>query len=325
VNKSLSPRKKVIKEILRLFIAYAIAALAAAGALAQEQLEPYPPPPNPAPAATAAVPSPVPVPVPAPNAAPAPPAPAVAPPLPGIAESHLAPGDQLKITVFQNPDLTLETRVEDNGTISYPLVGAVVVNGLSPAAVERRIEQLLHDGGFILAPHVTVTVLQVRGSQVTVLGQVTKPGRFPLDATDTRITDFIALAGGVAPTGADTVVLTGTRQGKPYRREIDLQALAASGESEDNVRLQAGDMLFVNRAPTFYIYGEVQKPGVYRLERGMTVMQALATGGGLTPKGTQRGLTIHRRAKDGPAQVVEPKLDDFVTADDVIYVKEGLF
>ncbi len=321
----------MIHSTLRPLFVLAFMVLGTGASLAQEQLEPYPPPPAPAPAVVAAPPS---VPVPAPVAAP-PPAPAAivpaptppsaAAPLPGAPQSQLAPGDQLKITVFQNPDLSLETRVEENGTISYPLIGAVPVNGLSPSAVEKRIEQSLHDGGFIIAPHVTVTVLQVRGSQVTVLGQVAKPGRFPLDATDSRITDFIALAGGVGPMGADTVVLTGVRNGKPLRREIDLQELAASGDSGNNLRLQAGDMLFVNRAPTFYIYGEVQKPGVYRLERGMTVMQALATGGGLTPKGTQRGLAVHRRGKDGAVQVVEPKLDDFVLADDVIYIKESLF
>jgi polysaccharide export outer membrane protein len=307
----------------------AVLAIGAAPARAQETLEPYPPPAKPAPAPAAIVPPAAPpvAPAPAVSAAPAM-APAVvpvAPTLPGGVETHLAPGDQLKITVFQNPDLTLETRVEENGTISYPLIGAVPVNGLSPGAAEKRIEQLLHDGGFIVAPHVTVAVVQVRGSQVTVLGQVVKPGRFPLDATDTKITDFIALAGGVAPTGADTVVLTGIRDGKPIRREIDLQELAASGDSANNLRLVAGDMLFVNRAPTFYIYGEVQKPGVYRLERGMTVMQALATGGGLTPKGTQRGLAIHRRGKDGAVQIVEPKLDDAIAPDDVITIKESIF
>jgi polysaccharide export outer membrane protein len=310
----------------------AVLAVGAAPARAQEALEPYPPPAKPAPAPATIVPPAAPVVAPAPAMSPAPAmapaAPAVAPvapTLPGGVETHLAPGDQLKITVFQNPDLTLETRVEENGTISYPLIGAVPVNGLSPGAVEKRIEQLLHDGGFIVAPHVTVAVVQVRGSQVTVLGQVVKPGRFPLDETDTKITDFIALAGGVAPTGADAVVLTGIRNGKPIRREIDLQELAASGDSANNLRLSAGDMLFVNRAPTFYIYGEVQKPGAYRLEKGMTVMQALATGGGLTPKGTQRGLAIHRRGKDGAVQVVEPKLDDAIAPDDVITIKESIF
>ena len=84
-------------------------------------------------------------------------------------------------------------------------------------------------------------------------------------------------------------------------------------------------MLYVNRAPICYIYGELQKPGAFRVERGMTVMQALATGGGLTPKGTQRGLTIHRRGSDGRIEVIEPKLDDPVLADDVLYVRESIF
>ena len=241
------------------------------------------------------------------------------------AETRIAAGDLLKITVFQNPDLTLETHVEENGTISYPLIGAVPVAGLSLGAVEKRIEQMLRDGGFMVAPHVTVAMVQVRGSQVTVLGQVSKPGRFPLDSTDSRITDFIALAGGIAPTGSDIVVLTGTRNGQPIRREIDLQELAATGDSAANLHLQAGDMLYVNRAPTFYIYGEVLKPGAFRVERGMSVMQALATGGGLTPKGTQRGLTIHRLDKNGAKKVLDAKLDDPVLPDDVIYVKESLF
>lgn len=248
-------------------------------------------------------------------------------PVPGatVVETQIAPGDVIRISVFQSPDLTLETRVDENGTISYPLIGAVPVSGLTLGAAEKRIAQLLHDGGFIVAPHVTIVMVQVRGSQVTVLGQVARPGRFPLDSTDSRLTDMIALAGGIAATGADVVVLTGTRDGKPIRREINLLSLAAGGDVEGNVRLQAGDMLFVNRAPSFYIYGEVQRPGVFRLERGMTVMQALATGGGLTPRGTQRGITIHRRAADGAIQVIEPKLDDSILADDVLYVRESIF
>ena len=238
---------------------------------------------------------------------------------------RIAPGDMIRVSVYQSPDLTLETRVDEAGTISFPLVGAVAVGGSSVGAAEEKIAKLLRDGGFMVSPHVTIAVLQVRGSQVTVLGQVAKPGRFPLDSTDARITDLLALAGGVSPTGSDVVVLTGTRNGKPIRREIDLQNLAAEGDASGNVRLEAGDMIYVNRAPTFFIYGEVQKPGSYRLERGMTVLQALATGGGLTPKGTQRGLTIHRRRADGSMQVIEPKLDDALEINDVLNIRESLF
>jgi polysaccharide export outer membrane protein len=254
------------------------------------------------------------------------PAPATAAPATAeTAEYRLAPGDLIRITVYQSPDLTLETRVDETGSVSYPLIGAVTLGGLSVAAAEETVARKLRDGGFMVAPHVTIAVLQVRGSQVTVLGQVARPGKFPLDSTDSRLTDLIALAGGVTPAGSDIVVLTGTRDGKPVRREIDLQGLAAQGDPAGNIRLQAGDMLYVDRAPIFYIYGEVQKPGSYRLERGMTVMQAVATGGGLTPKGTQRGLTIHRRGADGAVQVVEPHLDDPIRPDDVVTIRESLF
>ena len=257
------------------------------------------------------------------------PAPADAPALVAagapMAGNLIAPGDALRISVFQNPDLTLETRVDGDGTISYPLIGRVEVAGLDIAAAEQRIAKMLRDGGYINAPHVTIVMVEVRGSLVTVLGMVAKPGRFPIDATDNKLTDAIALAGGIAPGGSDLVVLTGTRNGKPIRREIDLEGLATGGDAGEDLRLQAGDMVYVNRAPNFFIYGEVQRPGAFRLERGMTVVQALATGGGLTPKGTQRGLTIHRRGANGVIAVIEPAMDDPVRADDVIYVKESLF
>jgi len=243
----------------------------------------------------------------------------------GVQEYLIVPGDVLRITVYQNADLTQEARVAEDGTISFPLIGGVAVAGLSVGAVEKRIAQMLRDGKFIVAPHVTVALLQERGNQVTVLGMVGKPGRYPIDSTDDKLTDILAAAGGIAATGADVVVLTGVRNGQPVRIEINLQELAASGDPARDVHLKAGDLLFVGRAPSFYIYGEVQKPGSYRIERGMTVMQALATGGGLTPKGTQRGLNIHRRGADGSVKIVEPNLDDPILPDDVLYIKESLF
>lgn len=258
-------------------------------------------------------------------AAPAAAAPPAATAPSGIQEYLLAPGDLIRVSVFQSPELTLETRVDANGTISFPLIGSVPLSGSSIGAAEQRIAKMLRDGGFMVAPHVTVVVVQVRGNQVTVLGQVSKPGRFPLDSTDSRLTDMIALAGGITPTGSDVVVLTGVREGKAVRREIDIQSLATAGTPASDIQLQAGDILYVNRAPIFYIYGEVQKPGAFRVERGMTVMQALATSGGLTPKGTQRGLTIHRRGVDGSVVVIEPKLDDPILVDDVLYIRESIF
>ena len=86
-----------------------------------------------------------------------------------------------------------------------------------------------------------------------------------------------------------------------------------------------GDTVFVNHQPMFYIYGQVQKAGQYRLERNMTVMQALAVGGGITTKGTRRGIVLHRRDAHGKVNEIEVSLDDDVKDSDVIYVKESLF
>ena len=196
------------------------------------------------------------------------------------AEYLIGPGDVLRISVFQNPDLTLETRVGEDGTISYPLIGTVKIGGGTIPAAEHHIAQLLRDGGFVLKPQVSILLVTVRGSQVSVLGQVNRPGRYPIETANMRIADALATAGGVAATGADTVIFVGMRDGKPSRQVIDLENLFGNADLGRDLLMRGGDMLYVQRAPVFYIYGEVQRPGSYRLERDMTVMQALAAGGG---------------------------------------------
>jgi polysaccharide export outer membrane protein len=240
-------------------------------------------------------------------------------------EYRLGPGDGVKISVFQNPDLGLETRVSDTGAISYPLVGSVQIGGLTVAAAERAIADGLKKGGFVLQPQVTLVIQQVRGAQVAVLGQVARPGRYPLESTAMKVTDVLALAGGTAPQGADRVILTGVRNGRRVRAEIDVADLFVAWTPEKDVAVMAGDTLYVHRAPQFYVYGEVQRAGAYRVERQMTVLQALALGGGLSPRGTERGIRIHRRGEDGAVRVTNPQLNDPVQPDDVIVVREALF
>jgi len=243
----------------------------------------------------------------------------------GEREYILGPGDIVRITVFQSPDLTTEARVSENGTLTFPMIGTVTVGGLSISAAEKEIATRLREGGFVRQPQVNMLPLQVRGNQVSVLGQVNRPGRYPLETANLRLTDIVATAGGIAQTGADTVVFIGTRGGKLIRREIDVPALFLSGDMTRDLPLADGDLVYVHRAPMFYIYGEVNRPGVFRLERNMSVMQGLASGGGTTPRGTTRGLRIHRRDASGKLKVVEPNLDDLLQVDDVIYVKESLF
>jgi polysaccharide export outer membrane protein len=81
----------------------------------------------------------------------------------------------------------------------------------------------------------------------------------------------------------------------------------------------------VDRQPVVYIYGEVQRPGPMRLEREMTLLQALATGGGLTARGTERGVRVHRKDTGGAVMVLEPTMTDKLREGDVVFVRESLF
>jgi polysaccharide export outer membrane protein len=237
----------------------------------------------------------------------------------------LGEGDSVRITVFQNPDLTTETRISERGTITFPLVGEISLAGLTPVGAEARIAEHLIRGKFVLKPQVSLNVVRVRSRQVSILGQVARPGRYPLDDTSSNLTDILALAGGVSPTGDDNVTVMIRRNGKTSKLEINVPSMYRTGDLSRNLELQNGDTIFVQRAPVFYIYGEVQRAGVYRLEPVMTVMQALSVGGGVTPRGTDRGLKIRRKTADGKFQAIDAHLTDPVQPDDVIYVRESLF
>lgn len=237
---------------------------------------------------------------------------------------QLGPGDMLKISVYGNPDLAVETRVNDVGIISYPLVGEIKVGGLSPNAAEKKIAGLLESGGFIRKPHVNLIVTMMQSQQLSVLGQVNKPGRFPIDGKRS-LTDVLAMAGGLNANAADKVTLIRTRDGKTSKDSIDLLAIVRSTDAANNPQLFAGDVIYVERAPRFYIYGEVQRPGSYRLENDMNVLQALSVGGGLSNRGTERGVRVKRRDTNGVLQILDVKQGDMVQIDDVIYVKESFF
>ena len=242
-----------------------------------------------------------------------------------VSEYRLGPGDVVRISVYQSPDLTLETRVGEAGTISYPLVGSVRIGGLGVTQAEKTIADALRTGNFLKAPQVSLMVVQVRANQVSVLGQVLKPGRFPIETADMRISDLLATAGGIAAGGADIITIVGTRNGQPFRKELDVQSVIRSERRADDLFVQNGDVLYVDRAPVIYIYGEVQRPGTLRLDRGMTLMQVLAASGGITQRGTEKGLRVHRKSPDGKTQVLQPTMDDQLRADDVVYVRESLF
>jgi polysaccharide biosynthesis/export protein len=241
------------------------------------------------------------------------------------ADYPLGPGDVVRITVFQIPDLTTETRVSEQGYISFPLIGNLPVKGVPALALERAIEQKLRDGGFVKKPQVTVVITQFKSIQVSVLGQVNKPGKYSLEQTKSRLSEVLAMAGGMTPLGGDVVTVVTQESGTEKRIQVDVHELLQMGDSTRDIALKNGDVVYVSHYPVYYIYGEVNRPGQYRVERDMTVQQALAVGGGPTPRGTQRGMELTRKDAAGKpvTRVADPA--ELVQSGDVLFIKESVF
>ena len=241
----------------------------------------------------------------------------------------LAAGDAIRILVFQNPDLTLDTRVSEGGTITYPLIGSIQIGGKPIAEAERAIAASLKSGGFVQQPQVNIVLLQVRGNQVSVLGAVNRPGRYPLETFNTRLSEMLANAGGIGSGvnggGDDKVIIVGTRNGSPFRKEIDVPNMFLHDQPQDDIIVQAGDVIYVPDAPQYYIYGEAQRPGSFPIKRGMSVRQAVALAGGPSLRGTERGMKLYRRNTNGELETIRTKPTDLVQPDDVIFVTESLF
>jgi polysaccharide export outer membrane protein len=254
-----------------------------------------------------------------------------APAAPGAAQDRgpgpllqLGPGDTLAIQVYGQPDMSSTVYVGDDGSVAVPLAGSVPVSGLSPAQAGARIEAALKNGHILVDPHVTVTVTQTRSQRVSVLGQVGTPGRYAIES-NTSIFDLLAQAGGVTATGSDVIYIIRQENGKENRYPVDLKGLASGAGAIPTIALKGGDSVFVPKAEQFSIFGEVQTPGRYRVEPGMTVIEAIAKAGGVTLRGSARRVDIKRKLPDGSYSTVKAKFGDLVQPEDVIQVKESIF
>ena len=234
---------------------------------------------------------------------------------------RLGAGDLLKIVVFDHDELSVDARISQTGNITFPLVGQVPVAGLSTRDAELLLAQHLTDGGFVKRPQVSVLVSEYQSQKVSVMGQVTKAGQYPLDASK-KVLDVLAMAGGVLnDTAAEDATLV---RADGSRAAIDLQKLF-DGDPTMNLGVHDGDTVFVRHAPQFYIYGEVQHPGEYRLARNTTISQAISIGGGFTPRGTQRGAIVKRLDAQGKERKYPVRDEDLLEPNDVLLIKASLF
>ena len=184
---------------------------------------------------------------------------------------------------------------------------------MSQQEAASQIAAKLKKGQFLKNPQVSVAVVTLRSRQVSVLGLVVRPGVYPLEAASVKMPQIIAAAGGIAAGGAETVTVI--RAGKPVR----VESLSKDFE------LQGGDTVYVDRAPQFYIYGEVVRSGSYPVTEGMNIMQALALGGGITPRGSESRIKLRRAGADGKVAEYDAKPTERVQPNDVIFVRESIF
>lgn len=239
----------------------------------------------------------------------------------------LGPGDEVTLHVFGQSNMDTTTYIADDGTIQVPLAGPVHVAGLSPAAASHAIETALKKGQFLVDPHVSITIMKSSSQEVSVLGQVSRPGMFPIQS-NTTLLDLLAQAGGETSQGADTVFILRTGpDGVIHRLPVNLAGLAEAGTAPEaaQITLRGGDKVFVPRAPEIFVMGDVHTPGKFKLTQGMTVLEAVAHAGGITEMGSTHRILIRRPQPDGKYRAISARLTDPVAAGDIVTVRERIF
>jgi polysaccharide export outer membrane protein len=231
---------------------------------------------------------------------------------------QIGPGDILSVMVYRAPDYTSVVEVGADGTIPLGSVGNVRVSGMTAPEAGAEIARRLRAADIFKAPVVNVLVQTYRSRTVSVLGNVTKPGEYPLERGQLGISDVLARAGAVLGAGGGTIELI--RNGAE-KRTIPAQDVLLG---RSNVVLQPSDTLIVNDAATFYISGEVQKGGSYPIEPNLTVGRAIAIAGGLTPRGSSGRVKVTRN-ENATDRTFKAKSGEPVKPRDLIVVGSRIF
>ncbi|MFZ6870995.1 polysaccharide biosynthesis/export family protein [Undibacterium sp. Di27W] len=238
-------------------------------------------------------------------------------------------GDQLLITVFGQPDLTADVTIGESGVITLPLVGTVEVKGRTATEIAATFAKKLEQGQYIKNPRVSIKVIQQLSRTFSVLGEVLRPGRYPLQG-QISILEALGLAGGVSQKAEKNLRILRREPGKPASElqeyaSIKLELDASKLAPELAQKIQANDVLFVPQLKNFYVYGEVRRPGIYPMEEDLNVMRVLSIGGGITDRGSVRRIIIHRKTESGELREISAGITDKVMPGDVVFINERIF
>jgi polysaccharide export outer membrane protein len=244
----------------------------------------------------------------------------------------IGPQDVLLINLYDQDALSGKYTVEADGTFGFPLVGRVVAGGLTLRAFETQLKKQLADGYF-KDPQLSVAVEQYKSQRVFVMGEVRQPGPVVLTGGMTLI-EALAHAGSTVSTASGEVAVVRGQQGgagpvlpeqeaatEIFRASIrDLE----SGALSQNIKLRDGDTIFVSRAQSVYVFGEVRNPGAYSIQKNTTVLQALSLAGGVSEHGAMNRIQVVRIEK-GSKREIKVKLTDIVRPEDTIIVPQRFF
>jgi polysaccharide biosynthesis/export protein len=245
------------------------------------------------------------------------PPPAVATEQISLADGYvLGTGDTVEIAVLGRDDFRSRVQIQVDGTIQLPFIGDIPAINRTVLQLRNEIRAALIAGQYFNEPAVSVTVVSYASRYVTVLGEVATPGIVAIDRSY-RLSEIMARIGGLRPSAADVITLVRV-SGEALK--LDMVAVATGDVSQD-VIINPGDRIFVAQAPQFYIYGEVNGPGAYKLERNMSLRMALARGGGVTAQGTEKRVKVIR---DG-VELPKTDLNAPVQPNDTIRVGQRIF
>ncbi len=246
----------------------------------------------------------------------------------GGAIASVGPGDTLYLTVYGQPELAAQVTIDVQGRIVVPFLGEMAVGGEAPSAIAKRIADSLRQRGYLNDPQVAIEVIRVRSRMASILGYVSKPGRYPIEGSLTLL-ELVAQAGGLKD-GADDVAVVLRKDlqapGGQRRLERTIGNRYLPSRPIEDLELRAGDVVYVSQAKVFYIYGEVTRAGAYPMEPELNVMRALSLAGGLTQRASERRISVSRPdPQTGEQRKHRVNLDDPVSPGDVIYVDERFF
>jgi polysaccharide export outer membrane protein len=242
------------------------------------------------------------------------------------ASLRLEAGDLVEVGVYNVPELTTKARVSSKGEIYLPLIDYVHVADLTAEEAEGLIQKRLADGGFVKNPHVTLFVDQYASEGASVLGEVAKPGVYPVPG-EQRLLDLISAAGGFTEKAGRSITVT--HRDQPDQPVTVPLSRNVADNPESNIPVLPGDTIIVRKADLVYVVGDVGRPSGFLMDSGhLTVLQAIALAGGTTRTANLGGARIIHRGHDGLSEtpvelkkILRAKAPDVtMQADDILFV-----